>query len=92
LSAANVLNDPWEITYGADGFLWITEAKGYKVSRMDPSTGAKTTVLDLSQGSTFLPAADQTFNVQFGTTPKPLAAGRFCRAGHAPRFYACHRT
>lgn len=65
LSPANALNDPWEITYGADGFLWITEAKGYRVQRMDPTTGVKTTVLDLSQNSTFLPLADRSFNLQF---------------------------
>jgi glucose/arabinose dehydrogenase len=45
------LNDPWEITYGPDGFLWITEAKGYKVYRMDPVTGAKTTLLDINPGA-----------------------------------------
>lgn len=34
---------PWEITYGPDGMLWITESGG-TVSRVDPQTGAKTTV------------------------------------------------
>ncbi len=65
LSPALALNYPWEITYGPDNFLWITESKGYKVYRMDPTTGVKTTVLDISQGSTFLPSADQIFNCQF---------------------------
>lgn len=65
LSPANAIADPWEITYGPDNYLWITEAKGYRVFRMDPSTGTKTTVLNISQGSTFLPAADQIFNAQF---------------------------
>ena len=36
--------------------LWITEARGYKVYRMDPNTGAKTTVLDLNSASTDLSA------------------------------------
>ncbi|MEJ8816823.1 PQQ-dependent sugar dehydrogenase [Lacibacter sp. H407] len=65
LSAANVLADPWEITYGPDNYLWVTEAKGYKLNRIHPVTGAKQVVLDVSQGSTFLPAPDQTFNRQF---------------------------
>jgi trimeric autotransporter adhesin len=65
ISAANVLADPWEVTYGADNYLWITEAKGYKVNRMNPVTGAKQVVLDVSQGSTFLPVVDQPFNAQF---------------------------
>ena len=65
LSPATVLNYPWEITYGPDSFLWITESKGYKVYRMNPNTGVKTTVLDISLNSTFLPLADRTFNCQF---------------------------
>lgn len=31
---------PWEMTYGPDDHLWITEAEG-KVSRVHPETGAK---------------------------------------------------
>lgn len=66
LSGANILADPWEITYGPDNYLWITEAKGYKAYRMDPVSGSKTTILDISQGSTFFTApADQAFNAQF---------------------------
>ncbi|MEQ1799605.1 MAG: PQQ-dependent sugar dehydrogenase, partial [Lacibacter sp.] len=65
ISPANALADPWEITYGPDNYLWITEAKGYKLNRMNPVTGANQVVLDISQGSTFLPLADQPFNAQF---------------------------
>ncbi len=66
LSPALAIDYPWEITYGRDNFLWITESKGYRVYRMDPNTGVRTTVLDIRQGSTFLPVADRTFNCQFG--------------------------
>ena len=62
LSPAGVLNYPWEIAYGQDNFLWITESKGYRVYRMNPTTGTRSTVLDISQGSAFLPA---TFRCQF---------------------------
>ncbi|HEX7847748.1 MAG TPA: PQQ-dependent sugar dehydrogenase [Chitinophagaceae bacterium] len=66
LSGANIIADPWEVTYGQDGYLWITEAKGYKVYRMDPNSGEKITVLDVSQGSTFFTTPeDQAFNAQF---------------------------
>ncbi len=51
VAASNPLNDPWEITYGSDGFLWITVAKDYKVLRINPATGAITTVLDISPGA-----------------------------------------
>lgn len=65
LSAPQVLADPWEVTYGPDNNLWITESKGYRVYRYNTTTGVRDTILDISQGSTFLPAPDQTFNCQF---------------------------
>jgi trimeric autotransporter adhesin len=56
LSGAGVLNFPWEVTYGPDDSLWITESKGYKVSKMNTTNGGKRTVLDLSFGSTWFGA------------------------------------
>ncbi|MGZ3949046.1 MAG: PQQ-dependent sugar dehydrogenase, partial [Flavisolibacter sp.] len=56
LSGSGALQYPWEVTYGPDNMLWVTEARGYKVYRMDPSTGAKTTILDLNSNSTDLSA------------------------------------
>lgn len=47
------LTTPWEITYGPDNFLWITEFGG-KVSRVNPLNGAKTTIYtapDFFEGS-----------------------------------------
>ncbi|MGI4823727.1 MAG: FG-GAP-like repeat-containing protein [Janthinobacterium lividum] len=41
------LSTPWELTYGPDNFLWITEAGG-QVSRVNPATGAKTVVYTAS--------------------------------------------
>jgi trimeric autotransporter adhesin len=63
--AAGNLADPWEITYGADDSLWVTEAKGYKVKKVNINNGGQRTVLDLSWRSTFLPLADTNFNVKF---------------------------
>jgi len=65
LGTENMTSDPWEVTYGPDDFLWITEAKGYRVFRMDPVTGARTTVLDLSRTSTFLLPGDTSFNMRY---------------------------
>jgi glucose/arabinose dehydrogenase len=56
LSGSGGLQYPWEITYGPDDMLWITESRGYKVYRMDPGTGTKTTVLDLNSASADLTA------------------------------------
>ncbi len=48
LTPNNVLNFPTEITYGPDGFLWITERVGKKMVRVNKTTGAITTMIDLS--------------------------------------------
>ena len=45
---AKELTDPWEITYGPDNFLWVTESREYRVSRIDPVTGNKQVLLDLN--------------------------------------------
>jgi glucose/arabinose dehydrogenase len=37
------LTTPWEMTYGPDTYLWLTEAGG-RVSRVNPTTGEKTVV------------------------------------------------
>ncbi|RZK47073.1 MAG: T9SS type A sorting domain-containing protein, partial [Pedobacter sp.] len=63
LSAPSILADPWEVTYGPDANLWVTESKGYKVYKINPQTGLRDTVLDISQFSTTSP--DNTFNCQF---------------------------
>jgi aldose sugar dehydrogenase len=39
------LDIPWEIVYGPDNHIWVTERKGI-VSRINPTTGAKTVVLN----------------------------------------------
>jgi glucose/arabinose dehydrogenase len=43
---ATNLEIPWEIEWGPDGMLWVTERPGI-VSRIDPETGAKQVVLDI---------------------------------------------
>lgn len=45
---ATGLADPWEITWGPDGFLWVTERAGKKVTRVNPSDGSKTTVITIA--------------------------------------------
>ena len=41
------LSIPWEVIYGPDNYLWVTERKGL-LSRIDPVTHTKTVVLDLT--------------------------------------------
>jgi PQQ-dependent dehydrogenase (s-GDH family) len=40
------LDQPWEVTYGPDAQLWVTESRGYRLIRVNPTTGATSTVLD----------------------------------------------
>lgn len=87
LSGASVMNYPWEITYGPDNKLWITEAKGYKVTRMDPTTGSKTTVLDLNTASTDLSAwGADSLNVQFSSSQNPWPQGGLAGLAIHPQF------
>lgn len=47
------MQDPWEITYGPDNMLWVTEAKTYKVWLVNPATGEKTLLADLNKYQKF---------------------------------------
>ncbi len=44
---ATGLNVPWEILWGPDDYIWVTEKAG-KVSRIDPVTGNITEILDIT--------------------------------------------
>jgi glucose/arabinose dehydrogenase len=67
---ARHLSDPWEVTYGPDGYLSLTEAKGYRVSHLDPATGTKTVLLDLSHERQF-PRYDKVPDQVDGGKPWP---------------------
>jgi PQQ-dependent dehydrogenase (s-GDH family) len=41
------LGNPWEITWGPDGFLWVTERSAFRVTRIDPADGSKHVALTL---------------------------------------------
>ncbi|WP_460576941.1 PQQ-dependent sugar dehydrogenase [Hymenobacter coalescens] len=40
------LDTPWELLWGPDNFLWLTE-RGGRISRVDPGTGQRQTVLTI---------------------------------------------
>jgi len=42
------LDDPWTIISAADNCLWLTEAKGYRVLRINPEDGHRDTLIDLN--------------------------------------------
>jgi PQQ-dependent dehydrogenase (s-GDH family) len=43
------LESPWEITWGPDGFLWVTERVGKRVVRVNPADGSKSIALTLGE-------------------------------------------
>ncbi len=47
------LSFPWEITYGPDDSLWITEAHRYRVWKIHPGNKGSRVLLDLSNLATF---------------------------------------
>lgn len=44
------LNVPWELKWGVDDFLWMTEREG-KVSRLNPQTGIREVILDMTMAN-----------------------------------------
>jgi aldose sugar dehydrogenase len=46
-NANNGIDIPWEIQWGPDDHIWMTERYG-RVSRLNPETGVRTTILDLT--------------------------------------------
>ena len=44
---AGALGNPWEITWGPDGFLWVTERSAFRVTRINPADGSKRVALTL---------------------------------------------
>jgi len=50
---SNKLGMPWEITYGPDDSLWVTEAKAYRIRKVSTVNGGKRTVLNLANKKNF---------------------------------------
>lgn len=58
------LNSAWEVLYGPNDSLWVTENKSYLISRINIATGAKTVLLDLR-------ATDGTINFTAASPNQP---------------------
>jgi glucose/arabinose dehydrogenase len=69
------LNHPWEILWGPDNFIWMTERNG-KISRVNPATGAVTPLLTITdvtaQGEGGL--LGMVLHPDFATTPQVFVA------------------
>src|SRR5437667_8695377 len=45
------LAGPWELTWGPDNMLWVTERTGKRVTRIDPATGDRTVAITIEDVS-----------------------------------------
>ena len=41
------LEGPWEVTWGPDNFLWVTERTAGRITRIDPADGTKITAIEI---------------------------------------------
>src|SRR5688572_21064882 len=46
---ASGFEDPWEVTFGPDGWLWITERVGKRVVRVDPADGTRQVAITIDE-------------------------------------------
>jgi PQQ-dependent dehydrogenase (s-GDH family) len=44
---ASGLEGPWEIAWGPDNFIWVTERTAGRITRVDPTNGAKKTAIEI---------------------------------------------
>jgi len=77
------LSQPWEILWGPDNFIWMTE-RGGKISRVNPATGAVTPVYTIpdidSKGEGGL--LGMVLHPQFNTTPHVFVAYNYTTSGN----------
>src|SRR5580692_3155262 len=48
---ASGLAGPWELTWGPDNMLWVTERTGKRITRVDPATGQRTVAITIDEVS-----------------------------------------
>jgi len=52
---ASGFEDPWEVTYGPDGHLWITERVGKRIVRVNPADGSRRVAATIDEVHQALP-------------------------------------
>lgn len=68
---SGTLNGAWEIVYGPNDSLWITEAKGYRITRWSTGTTPSSTVLlNLTAAKADWTATGAPTNLPAGTGPQ----------------------
>lgn len=49
---ASGLGNPWEVAWGPDGFLWVTERSAFRVTRINPADGSTHVALTIEDAFT----------------------------------------
>ena len=82
-NSTNGIDIPWEIQWGSDDHIWMTERYG-RVSRLNPTTGVRTTILDLT-GSVYANSESGLLGMQlhpdFANTPQVFLAYTYFSGG-----------
>src|SRR5690606_15882419 len=63
-TVASGFNSAWEVVYGPNDSLWVTENRSYTISRVSIATGAKTQLINLR-------STDGTINFTSGSGTRP---------------------
>lgn len=71
---ARGLENPWEIAYGPDRYLWVTEKSAGRVTRVRPSNGSKKTVLTIPDNLATEKAQDGLLGM--AVDPRPISGTR----------------
>lgn len=86
------LSQPWEITYGPDNHIWMTEALSYQVSRINPVDGSQHLLVDLSGRKNFsrdLNPFPQGGLMGLALHPELLTGKPFVYLAYVYRFDSC---
>jgi PQQ-dependent dehydrogenase (s-GDH family) len=77
------LNFPWEIVWGSDNFIWMTERSG-KISRINPATGAVTPVFTITEAAANGEGGllGMVLHPNFSTTPHVFVAYNYNNGGN----------
>ncbi len=70
-TVASGFNSAWEVTYGPNDSLWVTESRRYRVQRVNIANGTKTTLLDLVTGGSQDAAIEFSDGGNYGGRPAP---------------------
>ena len=92
---SNKLGMPWEVTYGPDDSLWVTEAKAYRIRKISTINGGKRTILSLANNKNFgrsSPTWPQGGLMGLVLHPQLMSGKPYVYVAYVYRFDSCTTT